>query len=341
MNLELRTLYHYACLVLGFLAAAPAWARAEGTAEEYLERFEAATSAFRTMSFNATSKIHERGNGFAAETLANVREFQFVLIDDSFRFRCHQTSTSLKGVKSWIEYETSLDAAGYRINYRPPMEGERERWSVRFGGDRGLAKRGFSMLQFRLVRVLFGQLPLDIDRPLSDIMRTAGVTLQDPEIIDGRETLVLKSRGPYGVHTIWLDPIENYLPRRILVEKAGRDSVGVTPLNELRISRGPRQTQLLAVEYEVSDMAISHVKGNPVLTSFKSLTTFHHSDHREHSRRAEHVLSNIDFNPDPSQLHVTMQIPNGTRVRNEDANEEAVEFVWEDGKVVQRPVVQR
>ena len=44
------------------------------------------------------------------------------------------------------------------------------------------------------------------------------------------------------------------------------------------------------------------------------------------------TLSNIDLAPDPSELRVTMKIPNGTQVRIKDAP--AIDCKWQDGEIV-------
>ncbi len=73
--------------------------------------------------------------------------------------------------------------------------------------------------------VLFGRMIGDLGAPLWTVMREAGSLelLPGTEKIDGFETYLLKSRGKFGEHKVWLDPASGALPRRIEVHKLPGD----------------------------------------------------------------------------------------------------------------------
>jgi len=73
--------------------------------------------------------------------------------------------------------------------------------------------------------ILFGRTVGELGSPLWTVMREAGSLelLPQTEMIDGIETYVLKSRGKFGEHKLWLDPASGALPRRIEVHKLPGD----------------------------------------------------------------------------------------------------------------------
>jgi hypothetical protein len=74
-------------------------------------------------------------------------------------------------------------------------------------------------------RVLFGRMAGELGSPVWTVMREAGSLelLPQTEMVGGVPTYVLKSRGKFGEHKMWLDPASGGLPRRIEVHKLPGD----------------------------------------------------------------------------------------------------------------------
>lgn len=201
--------------------------------------------------------------------------------------------------------------------------------------------------------LLFGFVPGDRGQSLGIVMRAATQleAAADVELVGGEETVVVKSRGRYGTHTLWLDPKLGHLPRRVEVVKQSGDNLderqlgvevsqAVAPPGAARrpvpVPPTPRESR---VRYE--NIQIERREGIPVITAFDCLstTTFDKGktvENRLECRvRAIHVhvttWTAADFQP-------SLSIPDGTPVVVMDAPAgERGGYVWKEGRLQKSP----
>lgn len=209
--------------------------------------------------------------------------------------------------------------------------------------------------------IIFGRTNGDAGYPLWTVVRESGSVelLPQTEIVNGVETFVIKSRGKFGDHQLWLDPASGGLPRRIEVHKhpgellndeqlgtkttpespAQPDAKGRVPLRGLP----PRNESWVRID----NIQIENQKGIFVITGFDEQGYTTYAGNKKVNSppktgpKIEHRLRVVvdppEFPKDAFDFAVT--IPNGTRVSLGD--DRPLEFQgvvdskheWVDGKI--------
>lgn len=193
--------------------------------------------------------------------------------------------------------------------------------------------------------ILFGHYLLDGDRPLWNVMRDASTVELSPEteMVGGSPTWVVKSRGRFGQHVLWLDTKAGGLPRRIDIQKTAGDRVAdiqlgveTSPSKRERRLRGAPQKKIFKEQHLTWDrIEIAEKQGMFVITAFESTnTTLKVKDDKEEREtyKIEYRTSAIDFDPStwPQNAFLPgVEIPNGTKVATKDGTS----VVWENGNV--------
>lgn len=197
--------------------------------------------------------------------------------------------------------------------------------------------------------ITIGHVQGDGDRPVWDVVRD-GLELEvlpEMETVGGAATYVVRSRGRFGRHTLWLDPEAGGLPRRIEIDKQPGHLFSNTQLGVETTPRSAKQAQglppgflkkrILEESHQLWDkIQIEKRQGIFVITAFDTATrtTMRVDDNVEKSvTRIEYRTSVVDLDPatwPPSAFLPRVEIPNGTRVTTRDPQAPAV---WIDGKV--------
>lgn len=184
--------------------------------------------------------------------------------------------------------------------------------------------------------IVFGQTSTD-EPPLWDVMRDAKELelSSEMELVGGKPTYVVKSRGRFGQHTLWLDPQAGSLPRRIEIHKAHGDLFGNQTLGTEIAARFPKRI-LDEVHQSWYGIQIEEKNGISVITAFNSVSRrSRRIDDKEEKeqQRIEYRTTAVDFDPAtwPADAFLPgVAIPNGTKVATRDLK---ASIVWIDGRV--------
>jgi len=215
--------------------------------------------------------------------------------------------------------------------------------------DDRIAQR--TWLQLGRYSVLFGRLSGDAGIPIWTIMREAESIdlLPTTEVVDGVETFVLKSRGKYGQHQVWLDPASGGLPRRIEIQKiAGNlfndEQLGTNSAPDVEQAAGRRLR--LPARREYSDRIYKICVENKgrlfAITGFDDEFSITYADGKKQAGKKEYKVRALDVDPNPipeNALEFDVEIPNGTRVVVYDnfpleySGRADINHEWVDGKI--------
>jgi hypothetical protein len=177
-------------------------------------------------------------------------------------------------------------------------------------------------------RVLFGRMGGDAGLPLWSVMREAASLelLPQTEIVAGVETYVLKSRGKYGEHQLWLDPASGGLPRRIEIHKqAGNlfndEQLGTSPAPDPEAPPDRRRPAPLPARREYSSridkIQIEQKDGVFVITGFVDEFSVTYATGKKREDRTEFKVRAVEINPKDfpeNAFRFDIVIPNGTSV---------------------------
>jgi hypothetical protein len=168
---------------------------------------------------------------------------------------------------------------------------------------------------------LYGILPGDGGTSLVDILRAAPNVDDVPtEVIGGQTTYRIDTQGPWGRHSVWLDPQSGFLPRRIQVLKRGSDRVNdrsVTAMKASGVEGGLYPNRdIKEISQNIDSIKIENSEGHHAITGFTSTVRYLYVDDSTLELRSVLSVDEIDFNPAVSSetFQVSLSIPNGTPV---------------------------
>jgi hypothetical protein len=154
-----------------------------------------------------------------------------------------------------------------------------------------------------LVRVLFGRMAGDGGVPLWTVMGedTTLELLPETEVVSGVETIVLKSRGRYGEHKVWLDPARGGLPRRIEYHKQNGDLY-----DDEQLGSRPQATEpgkdfppVREITAKIDNIQVEDHNGIFVISAFDEDFRMQHGGQWESGRPETFRLRSIDVDPPP------------------------------------------
>lgn len=139
------------------------------------------------------------------------------------------------------------------------------------------------------------------------------------EQVDGFECYVLEGDTRKYHYTVWIDPNNGYLHRKIIGE-------------------GHKTEKLVKRLLEVTGVKIESFDGIPMVTEATRHVFSEYIDGNTIDLTAREKISNIVWNPDFEKEGAFKldNIPNGTPVSYfaDNMNETGIEFHWQDGKIV-------
>jgi hypothetical protein len=165
------------------------------------------------------------------------------------------------------------------------------------------------------VEVLFGHAVPLRSQPLWRVVRGAETLqlLPEMETVDEIPTHVIRSVAREGTRTMWLDPKEGCLPRRIEIHRLD-DKVDFL--------------------YRYEKIRIERKEGVPVIVGFEAVTKGTYADGKESEFRREFRLRSIDFDRaawPATAFQGSIEIPDGTPVIVKPAG--AANYEWRDGRI--------
>jgi hypothetical protein len=177
-----------------------------------------------------------------------------------------------------------------------------------------------------------------IDGRITDILRMATNTriLDQREEVDGHTCFVLTgSRSPFGRYTLWCDPNCGYMPRKILIEKSGDDTVGGRRIANMRyVTEGNRPVNLSKLVYTVDSMRFQQFGAAFLPIECRMTTRHEYVDGNWHVMDDTCKREKVELKPD---LKGAFQpnLPNGFRLTNLETPNAPYE--WRDGRPMPLP----
>jgi hypothetical protein len=184
------------------------------------------------------------------------------------------------------------------------------------------------------------------------------------EMIDGVETYVLKSRGKYGEHKVWLDPASGALPRRVEIHKHAGNllndyQLGTEIAPDAEVPANPRRANARPAARppgsprwtRIDNIRIGQHDGAFVITGYEqsggrlTLADDKNGPQQKADERPPVILKqNFQVDVDPKEFpddafRLSIAIPNGTRVLVADKypiehrGPMQLEHEWIDGKI--------
>ena len=189
--------------------------------------------------------------------------------------------------------------------------------------------------------VLLGLFPADNHLPIWQVMLDAPKLQMDekPEMIDGALTYHVKSDGPLGIHSCWLDPKAGCLPRKIEITKTKGHGLAAPPKltpDQLRRSRLRVQpAPLVEHTQRYENITLGLAGETPVMMGYDTVGISKTSDGNAGMREEFRVKKlHINKNEWPEDaLDQKIQIPDGTPVHVFDAPPGA-QYEWRKGEMV-------
>ncbi len=198
-------------------------------------------------------------------------------------------------------------------------------------------------------RILFGKFSGDAGQPIWKVMRDSSTleVLPETEVIGGFETLVLKSRGKFGSHTLWLDMKAGGLPRRIeVVKKLGDlyddDQFGARIGQAEEPPRLPgkrpppdQKPDLRESSLRIEDIRIENKDGVFFIAAWNADERITRGDGKSNGGHVEYSVSTVNVKPETwpeNAFRPSIEIPNKTRVFARDGLP-GTEYEWLDGKI--------
>ncbi|HEY3963198.1 MAG TPA: hypothetical protein VGM05_01490 [Planctomycetaceae bacterium] len=172
-----------------------------------------------------------------------------------------------------------------------------------------------------LSAIVFGRFPGDGGSPIWGVVRDASTRDVLPKAveIDGAVTYVVKCRGKYGEHQLWIDPKRGGLPLRIEIQKQSGDLNDDEQLGALAATNqdGPTAN---AISIRIHNIKLNQREGVHFIAAFDfELSATYPSENtmRMLDRKQECRVTSMDMFSKPTTdatFRFDMQIPNGTRV---------------------------
>ncbi len=197
--------------------------------------------------------------------------------------------------------------------------------------------------------IVFGRLPGDGGSPVWGIVGDSSTREVLPQTveIDGAETYVVKSRGQYGEHQLWLDPRRGGLPLRIEIRKQSGNLNDDDQLGS-QAATGADGSVADAISIRIDNIKLSKQEGVHFIAAFDYAftATFPTGNAaRVFNHKRAYRISSMDMFSKAvtdARFCFDMQIPNGTRVdvfRNSrlgtGSTAASDSEVWVDGKLQQ------
>lgn len=335
------------------MIAASAMADERLTAEEMLAAYEKTVSRVVSYRINWEQKNWTRpatDERFKKNKDGYTGSEEVIVCNDQTRFRHSITRRSLisfdgedpREYMSGNEYLIGTFLGQRRqlsAQWSPASGGVVEDLSLKDVSNDEIRNRSAIPLSF------FGRIPSDYPQMLWQVMRAANTltVLPDMESIGDDKTYVVKSRGRFGEHTVWLDPKIGYFPRRILIHRRSGDNRGELQLGVARTpppSARPGSKRTTPAPRTLNEMieswtntSIEERDGNYVVTAFTRNYKTISDKGDEVEFRFEFRLRDVDFKSEnwtESDFLPSAEIPNGTLVFFSDLS---TKYIWKNGTV--------
>ena len=145
------------------------------------------------------------------------------------------------------------------------------------------------------------------------------------EQVDGFACYVVEGDTPSYYHTVWIDPQNGYLHRKIICEGYQKN----LPYEG---------SWIIKSGIEVTDVKIEYFEGIPVVTEAKRHSFNERTDGNTLDAISHEKMSNVVWNPDFESLGAFKmdKVPDGTRVIYDvnDLYKTGVKFHWQGGRIV-------
>lgn len=335
---------HWCCAAMVVLTPATLLAEERPTAEELLSAYEKSVEQLSRVRIERKQKGPARG----------PFDFEWTVLRDAGRWKIEKTFVpngnrpAAKRTKEQTLVGNELVTLSLRYNQDD---------NPRIGALTAHLERVASRSWIRLGPngVLFGRVPGDGGVPVWTVMRESGTLERLPktELVNGTETYVLKSRGKYGEHKLWLDPASGSLPRRIEVTKVAgnlfnEQQLGTAPVADAQPNpRAPNAAVQLpspsGFSTLIDNIQIENKDGKFVITGFEEKGSITHADGKiVNQNKTEIKFDVVDVNPPvfpENAFRFEVEIPNGTLVSVVDdlppgyQGPAKTEHEWVDGKI--------
>ena len=145
------------------------------------------------------------------------------------------------------------------------------------------------------------------------------------EQVDGFDCYVVEGDTPSYYHTVWIDPQNGYLHRKIICEGYQKN----LPYEG---------SWIIKSGIEVTDVKIEYFEGIPVVTEAKRHFFNERTDGNTLDATCQEKMSNVVWNPDFESMGAFKmdKVPDGTRViyKVNDLYKTGVKFHWQGGRIV-------
>lgn len=303
---------------------------AEGvTAAGLLTTFERTVAQLSCVHLEATQTavvVQSAGAGAERVRTETGSQADFTLYRDRYRWRLSSRNRSELGINAKkretvfrsdfllgeqlvIAQKWEQAADGPKIPLHDMVQGQLNASGVESSLRTHLA--GGDILLFGHAAPLRGQ-------PLWRVVRGAETLQLLPEMeeVDGIRTHVLRSVSREGTRTMWLDPSQGCLPRRIEIHHPQNDVDFLYRYDKIRIERK-------------QDL--------PIIMAFDVVTKTTGGDGTETETRREFQVKAIDFDPaawPATAFQGSIEIPNGTPVlMRQDGGGAAADYEWRNGRI--------
>lgn len=347
------------CLVVAIYALPTqiAFADDRPSAKELLDRYEKAVARLSRVHIESVEKYYQKGDsdGRFKDNPDDPRSTEeLTLFRDNSRWRILQRSTSRRTIQEKAtDAKTSTETLiGEQLLYVSRAEALPSPGNVRVQAYLDATTDEADVYRRLGSRdMLFGVTYGDHFKPLWNVMRDASSLEVAPEmeVIGTVKTYVVKSQGRFGAHTLWLDPTNDCLPRRIEIHKRPGDTFDDF---QLGVKRNPPELppatkrQLPPIPtlnesfWKWDNIHIERKNDIPVITAFEMTRKSKFEKDVEIQSRIEYRITSVDFDlkvwPE-NAFQLSIEIPEGTAVFVRDVPvEERNSYVWMNGKVQKR-----
>ncbi len=324
--------------------------------EELLTQYTDYVDGLRTIAFDSSKIVYEKGGPFPGWTWTWLCRFSFARAENRWRYQDHSVGFSfyerplpLDSVREDVFDGKSFfmvirDDRGAR--HLPTIDlqsgwkrldgGGTGPWemdvSAELGAQNPKTESNYAVL-FPTMD-LYGFIWAD-HLFIGDMLREKTTRLSSrKEAIDGRTCSVLEGATSHGTLTLWLDSASDHAPLRLRLWKEGDDLMGQTPMrlqrpHESRLTRP--NLPVRQYEYQV-DFRTRPVGKRTAIAGYVCKERYIHDGGSQYEVRSEFTLDHMRFDPKPEDLKPTLPIPEGTRVMIVNAPQTKAK--WSKGQVV-------